>query len=388
MLELISERGRYSMKINFYEPQREYGEKKKEFDEAIQRVVNSGSFILGNEVKEFEEEIRNYTGAKHAIGVASGTDALVIASDVLGFGRDKEVITTPFTFLASTSCLAKHGCKPVFVDIDEESCDMDVSQIEAAITDKTVGILPIHLFNQMCDMDALKEIADNHNLKILEDAAEAFGMKWQMKGEDVMRHSGTIGDIGIFSFFPTKTLGGYGDGGMIITNDDDLAEKCRMMRVHGASKKYHYDYIGYNSRLDSMQAAVLRVKLKYIESAIANRERVAKSYTEKLKDVKQVKVQGVKASNQRNVYYVFNIFAEDRDELAEFLKEKGVGTSIYYPIPLHLQKCFDYLGYKEGDFPVAEKMCKKILALPIYPEFKEEEIEEICLAIKEFYKNK
>ncbi|MDU1414411.1 MAG: DegT/DnrJ/EryC1/StrS family aminotransferase [Clostridium sp.] len=373
------------MKINFYESQREYKEKKAEFDEAIQRVINNGSFILGNEVKEFEEKIKEFTGAKHAIGVASGTDALVIASDILGFKEGTEVITTPFTFLASTSCLAKHGCKPVFVDIDEESCGMDITQVEAAITDKTVGILPIHLFNQMCDMDEIMKISKKHNLKVLEDAAEAFGMRWQLNGEDTLRHAGTIGDMGVFSFFPTKTLGGYGDGGMIVTNNDELADKCRMFRVHGASKKYHYDYIGYNSRLDAMQASILKVKLQYIENAIENRNRVARGYIEGLKDVAGVKVQGIKAANQKNVYYVFNIFAEDRDELMEFLKNKGIGTSIYYPKPLHLQKCFEYLGHKEGDFPVTEKMCKQILALPIYPELRDDEVSSICEAIKEFY---
>ncbi|WP_346916287.1 DegT/DnrJ/EryC1/StrS family aminotransferase [Clostridium sp.] len=373
------------MKINFYESQREYKEKKDEFDGAIKNIIDSGAFILGNEVKLFEEEIKEFTGAKHAIGVASGTDALVIASDILGFSDSKEIVTTPFTFLASTSCLAKHGGRPVFVDIDEESCGMDVAQLEAAINDNTVGVLPIHLFNQMCDMDKIIEIAKKHDLKVLEDAAEAFGMRWQMQGEEAYRHAGTIGDMGVFSFFPTKTLGGYGDGGMIVTNSDELADMCRMFRVHGASKKYHYDYIGYNSRLDAMQAAVLRVKLKYINNAIENRNRVAELYTEGLKNVEGVKVQGIKAANQHNVYYVFNIFAENRDGLAEYLKSKGVATSIYYPKPLHLQKCFEYLGYKEGQFPVTEKMCNQILALPIYPELTNEEVEYICECIKGFY---
>ncbi|MFR1707974.1 MAG: DegT/DnrJ/EryC1/StrS family aminotransferase [Clostridium sp.] len=373
------------MKVNFYESQREYNEKKDEFDSAIKNIIDNGTFILGNEVKTFEEEIKDFTGAKHAIGVASGTDALVIASDILGFSDNKEIITTPFTFLASTSCLAKHGGRPVFVDIDEESCGMDVSQLEAAINDNTVGILPIHLFNQMCDMDKIMEIAKKNDLKVLEDAAEAFGMRWKMQNEEDYRHAGTIGDMGVFSFFPTKTLGGYGDGGMIVTNSDELADMCRMFRVHGASKKYHYDYIGYNSRLDAIQAAILRVKLKYINDAIENRNRVAKLYTEGLKNVEGVKVQGIKNSNQKNVYYVFNIFAENRDGLAEHLKSKGIATSIYYPKPLHLQKCFEYLGYKEGQFPVTEKMCKQILALPIYPELTNEEVEYICACIKEFY---
>jgi UDP-2-acetamido-2-deoxy-ribo-hexuluronate aminotransferase len=373
------------LKINFYESQREYKEKKDEFDKAIKNIIDSGAFILGNEVKTFEEEIKEFTGAKHAIGVASGTDALVIASDILGFSNNKEIVTTPFTFLASTSCLAKHGGRPVFVDIDEKSCGMDVSQLKAAINDNTAGILPIHLFNQMCDMDSIMKIAKEHDLKVLEDAAEAFGMRWQMQDEESYRHAGTIGDMGVFSFFPTKTLGGYGDGGMIVTNSDELADMCRMFRVHGASKKYHYDYIGYNSRLDAMQAAVLRVKLKYINNAIENRGRIASLYTEKLKGLEGVKVQGIKSGNQHNVYYVFNIFAENRDGLAEHLKSKGVATSIYYPKPLHLQKCFEYLGYKEGQFPVTEKMCEQILALPIYPELTNEEIEYICECIKEFY---
>ncbi|MEG0307426.1 MAG: DegT/DnrJ/EryC1/StrS family aminotransferase [Clostridium sp.] len=375
------------MKVNFYESQREYLQKKDEFDEAIKRVITNGSFILGNEVKEFEEQIKDFTGAKHAIGVASGTDALVMASDILGFKDNKEIVTTPFTFLASTSCLAKHGGKPVFVDIDEESCGMDVNQLEAAINENTVGVLPIHLFNQMCDMDSIMNIAKKNDLKVLEDAAEAFGMRWQMKGDQEYKHAGTIGDMGVFSFFPTKTLGGYGDGGMIVTNSDELADLCRMFRVHGASKKYHYDYIGYNSRLDAMQASILKVKLKYMNDAIENRNRVAKLYTEGLKNIEGVKVQGIKAANQQNVYYVFNIFADDRDGLADYLKEKGIGTSVYYPKPLHLQKCFEYLGYKEGQFPVTEKMCGKILALPIYPELKNEEAEYICDCIKEFYGN-
>lgn len=372
------------MKVNFYESQREYKQKKQEFDESIQRIVESGSFILGNEVNTFEEEIKVFTGAKHAIGVASGTDALVIASDILGFKDGKEVITTPFTFLASTSCIAKHKAIPVFVDIDEESCGMDISQIEDKINENTAGLLPIHLFNQMCDMDGIMNIAKKHDLRVLEDAAEAFGMRWKMQGEDTYKHAGCVGDMGVFSFFPTKTLGGYGDGGMIVTNSDELNDICRMMRVHGASKKYHYDYIGYNSRLDAMQAAILRVKLKYMNDAIANRARIAKLYTEKLSNMPGVKVQGIK-QDQQNVYYVFNIFAENRDELAAFLKSKGVATSIYYPRPLHLQKCFEYLGYKEGQFPVTEAMCKKILALPIYPELTKEEVEYVCECIKEFY---
>ncbi|WP_050607975.1 DegT/DnrJ/EryC1/StrS family aminotransferase [Clostridium niameyense] len=371
------------MKVNFYTSQREYSEKKAEFDKAIFDVIDSGSFILGPTVKNFEEEIKKYTGAKHAIGVASGTDALVIASHILGFEDGKEVITSPFTFLASTSCIAKHRAKPVFVDIDEETFEMNLNQVESKINSNTVGILPIHLFSQMNNMDKIMEIANKHDLRVLEDAAEAFGMRWKGNGE-TYRHAGTIGDFGIFSFFPTKTLGGYGDGGMIVTNNDELAEKAKMFRVHGASKKYHYDYIGYNSRLDAMQASVLSVKLKYIDEAIKNREKLANMYMERLKDCKNIRFPKIKG-DQKPVYYVFNILAERRDELVAYLKEHEIGNSIYYPIPLHLQKCFSYLGYKKGDFPVAEKISKEILALPIYPELKEEEVDFVCETIKKFY---
>ncbi|MBA5850370.1 DegT/DnrJ/EryC1/StrS family aminotransferase [Clostridium sp. cel8] len=371
------------MKVNFYTPKREYHSKKKEFDDAISKVIESGSFILGSEVSQLEEGIKKYTGAKHAIGVASGTDALVIASDVLGFKDGGEVITSPFTFLASASCLAKHNAKPVFVDIDEDTFNIDANKIEEKITDKTVGILPIHLFSQMSDMDKIMDIAKTHNLKVLEDAAEAFGMRWKGNGTEY-KHSGTIGDMGIFSFFPTKTLGGYGDSGMIVTNNDELAKRARMFRVHGASKKYHYDYIGYNSRLDTIQAAILLVKLKYIDDAIKNRAKVAKWYTDRLSSCQYIKLPKIKG-NQNGVYYVFNLLAEKRDDLSAYLKEKGIGSSIYYPIPLHLQKCFDYLGYKKGDFPIAEKLSEKVIALPIYPEITEDEVDFVCSTIKDFY---
>ncbi|MCM0647450.1 DegT/DnrJ/EryC1/StrS family aminotransferase [Clostridium swellfunianum] len=372
------------MKVNFYTSTREYTDKKLEFDAAIASVIENGISTLGKEVVNFEKAVEAFTGAKHAIGVASGTDALVIASDILGFKHGKEVITSPFTFLASTSCIAKHGAVPVFVDIDEETFNIDVNKIEDRITDKTAGIIPIHLFDQMSDMDTIMAISKQHNLKVLEDAAEAFGMRWKGNGSEY-NHSGTVGDMGIFSFFPTKTLGAYGDGGMIVTNDDELAKLTKIYRVHGASKKYHYDYIGYNSRLDTIQAAVLSVKLKYINEAIAKRETIANWYKDRLKDIEGIKIPGIKG-DQKPVYYVFNILAERRDELAEALKKNEIGYSIYYPVPLHLQKCFSYLGYKKGDFPVSEKASEKILALPIYPEITEAEVDFVCQTIRDFYK--
>lgn len=372
------------MKVNFYTSLREYNEKKGEFDKAIQSVIEKGNFILGEQVTEFEKAIQEYTGAKHAIGVASGTDALVIASDILGFKDGKEIITSPFTFLASASCIMKHKGKPVFVDIDEDTFQIDVNKIEEKINENTVGILPIHLFDQMSDMDKIMEIADKHNLRVLEDAAEAFGMRFKGNGEEY-RHSGTIGDFGVYSFFPTKTLGGYGDGGMIVTNDDELAQLVKAYRVHGASKKYHYDYVGYNSRLDTIQAAVLSVKLKYIDESIKKREEIAKLYIERLKECENIRLPKLKG-DQHQVYYVFNVLVEDRDGLVEHLKKNEIGTSIYYPMPLHLQKSFQYLGYKKGDFPVAEKVAGKIMALPIYPEMTTEEVEYVCETIKDFYR--
>lgn len=372
------------MKVNFYTSQREYHEKKKEFDQAISSVVEKGNFILGEQVSQFEKDIESYTGAKYAIGVASGSDALIIASDILGFSNGREVITSPFTFLASASCIAKHGGKPVFVDIDEDTFGIDVNKIEEKVNSNTVGILPIHLFDQMVDMDRIMDIAGRHNLKVLEDAAEAFGMRWKGNGSSY-KHSGTIGDFGVYSFFPTKTLGGYGDGGMIVTNNEELAKLAKYYRVHGASKKYHYDYIGYNSRLDTLQAAVLSVKLKYIDNAINRRAEVAALYRERLADCQYIRLPKLKG-DQKQVYYVFNILAENRDGLAEHLKKNEIGYSIYYPMPLHLQKCFEYLGYKKGDFPVAESVSERIIALPIYPEITVDEIDYVCDTIREFYK--
>lgn len=374
------------MKVDFYTSQREYNEKKAEIDKAIKAIVDKGNFILGNEVAEFEKAIEEYTGAKYAIGVASGTDALVIASDILGFSDGKEVITSPFTFLASTSCIARHKGKPVFVDIDENTFSIDTTKIEEKINKNTVGILPIHLFNQMADMDKIMDLANKYDLRVLEDAAEAFGMRWKGNGSE-FKHAGTVGDFGIFSFFPTKTLGGYGDGGMMVTNDENLAKLAKSYRVHGASKKYHYDHLGYNSRLDTLQASILSVKLKYIDEAIKKREEIAKLYTERLNECEYVKIPKVEGV-QKGVYYVFNILAENRDGLADYLKENGVGYSIYYPMPLHLQKCFSYLGYKKGDFPVSERISTEILALPIYPEMTIDEVEYVCETIKNYYKGK
>jgi dTDP-4-amino-4,6-dideoxygalactose transaminase len=371
------------VEVNFYTSIREYKEKRNEFDEAISKVLTSGKFIMGDEVKELEDLVIKYTGVKYAIAVASGTDALVLASDILGFKEGKEIITSPFTFFSSVSCLYRNKAKPVFVDIDEDTFNIDTSLIEEKINENTIGILPVHLFSQMVNMDKVMSIAKKNDLKVLEDAAESFGMRWIGNGEK-LRHSGTIGDMGIYSFFPTKTLGAYGDAGMIVTNDKNLNRLARSFRVHGATKKYHHDYVGYNSRLDTIQAAILKVKMKYIDEAIEKREKAADWYNVRLSGCEDIILPIVKG-NQKPVYYVFNIKVKRRDELQKHLKENSIQTTIYYPKPLHLQKCFEGLGYKKGDFPIAEKLCNEVLALPLYPEIREDEVDYVCEKIIRFF---
>jgi len=371
------------MNVPFYTSTREYKARKAEFDAAVMGVMERGDFILGEDVAAFEREAAEFLGARYAVGVASGSDALVIGSDILGFRDGAEVLTPTFTFFASTSCVARLGGRPVLVDMDEETLNMDLSDAERRRTAKTVGIIPVHLFLQPTPMQKVMDFARTYNLKVLEDAAEAWGMESFVDGS--WKKAGTISDIGIYSFFPTKTLGAYGDAGLMVTDDEELYRKIKSYRVHGSSVKYFHDYIGYNSRLDTLQAAILRVKLKTTDAAIEARASHAAHYTERLSRLAQVRIPKI-AEGNKGVYYVYNILVPKRDELATYLKEKGIGTSIYYPRPLHLQKCFAYLGYKEGDFPVAERICKEILALPMYPELRDDEVEYVCDAIESFYR--
>lgn len=370
------------MNVPFYTASREYKKYKTEFDTAVSGVMESGSFILGKTVEAFERAVADYLHVRYAVGVANGSDALLIGSDILGFKNKAEVLTPTFTFFASTSCIARLGGTPVFCDIDEETFCMDMQDAENRITDNTGGILPVHLFLQTADMNACMALAKKYCLKTLEDSAEAFGMKTLYDGTP--RYAGTIADIGIYSFFPTKTLGGYGDGGMLVTNDEALYKQAKAMRVHGAEKKYHHDYIGYNSRLDALQAAILHVKLTHIDSAITQRAQHAEQYRSLLHDVSEITLPAVKNHNTP-VYYVFNIRAKNRDALQAYLKEHGIATTIYYPKCLHEQPCFAHLGYKKGDFPKAEKLSAEILALPLYPELTQDEISYTCDTIKKFY---
>jgi len=371
------------MNVPFFTSTREYADHKQELDAAALSVMAHGGFILGKDVEVFENACAAYLGTRFAVGVASGSDALLLAADVLGFRDGAEVLTPTFTFFASTSCVARLGGKPVFVDLDEATLNMDVRDAENRLSSLTKGIIPVHLFMQSTDMGQVMALAQKHQLKVLEDSAEAFGMKTLVNG--VWKSAGTVGDAGVYSFFPTKTLGAYGDGGLLVTDNEDLYKKFKSYRVHGSSVRYQHDYIGYNSRLDTLQASILNVKLPYIDQAIARRAEHAAHYHARLSTIPALRFPQLLPSN-KEVYYVYNILSERRDELAGHLQNKGIGYSIYYPIPLHLQKCFAYLGHKPGDFPVAEKVCSQILALPMFPELTADEVDYVCDAILEFYR--
>lgn len=388
------------MEVPFFTPVREYHERKAEFDKALHTVLERGDFINGTDCRELEKEIAIYTKSKHCIGVGNGSDALLIAGQACGWKKGDEVLTPAFTFFASASCASLNGAKPVFTDVDSDTVCMDMNDAANKINEHTRGIVPVHLFAQMADMNKCLEISHLNDAKgghidIIEDAAEAFGMKQEItvNVKREIKVAGTIGDFGVYSFFPTKTLGGYGDGGMMLTNNDVLFDKARFLRVHGATYKYHNEWVGYNSRLDTMQAAILRVKLQKIDEQIAKRQSHANQYYEELGELSEkgfIRLPKIKEGNTP-VYYVFNIFAENkdgktRDDLDNCLKENGIGTTIYYPVPLHLQKCFEELGYKKGDLPVSEKLCNEALALPMYPELTSDEISYVCEKIREYFK--
>ncbi|MBP8637803.1 MAG: DegT/DnrJ/EryC1/StrS family aminotransferase [Dictyoglomi bacterium] len=366
------------MKIPGFDLKRQYQMIKPEINGVIQSVLDGGQFILGENVSLLEEEIANYCGVKHAIGVASGTDALLLSLRACGIGPEDEVITTPFTFFATAEVISNLGAKPVFVDIEPETFNIDIEKIEKSITKKTRAIIPVHLFGQICDMDQIMNLKEKYNLFIIEDACQAIGAVYKDK------KSGSMGNTGCFSFFPTKNLGGYGDGGMITTDNDELKEKLFLLRGHGSKKKYYHDELGYNSRLDELQAAILRVKLRYLDTWISRRQELANLYTSLLFDIPDVITPVVKG-DRTHTFHQYVIRAKDRDSLQKYLSDSGIGSAIYYPLPLHLQKVYRYLGYKPGDFPQAEKASGEVLALPMWPELKNEEAEEVAGVIRKFY---
>ena len=357
---------------------------------AIEKVFDSNAFILGSAVQELETQIAAYIGCKHAIGVSSGTDALLIALMALDLQAGDEVITTPYSFFATAGCIARLGAIPVMVDIDPVSFNIDPARIAAAITPKTKAIIPVHLYGQCADMQPIMEIAARHNLPVIEDAAQAIGSDYKDG-----KRACNIGTMGCLSFFPSKNLGALGDGGMVSTNDDQLAEKLKVLRVHGSKPKYYHKLIGGNFRLDSIQAAVLSVKLKYLDEWTEKRRQNAQRYTElfqktdllssgKVALPKPVyREAGVKHDH---IYNQFVVRVQDRDKLRDYLqKEKGIGTEIYYPVPFHLQECFAYLGLKRGAFPESERAADTTVALPIYPELTAQQQEEVVAAVRSFY---
>ena len=348
----------------------------------VTRVIDSQKFIMGDEVAALEKEIAAYCTAKHAIGCASGSDALLLALMALDLGPGDEVITTPYSFFATVSAVSRLGATPVLVDVEPDTFNLDVAKVgEALAKHKNVrAILPVHLFGACVDMDAMLSLASGKNIAVIEDAAQSIGSEY--KG----RRAGGIGTIGCFSFFPSKNLGAYGDAGMLTTNDDTLAEKLKALRVHGAKKKYYHEWIGVNSRLDALQAAVLRVKFQYLDKWHEARRRNANLYRQIIASLGiPVAVPVEKPYQTRHIYNQFVIVGERRDALQAYLKEHGIGTEVYYPLPLHLQKCFSYLGYKEGDLPVSERLAKQSLALPVYPELEADDIEYVCQVLKNFY---
>jgi dTDP-4-amino-4,6-dideoxygalactose transaminase len=346
----------------------------------VTRVIDSQKFILGEDVQQLETAVAGYCQAKFAIGCASGSDALFLALLGLEVGPGDAVLTTPYTFFATVGAIVRAGALPVFVDIDPGTFNMDVSQVDAACERhrEIKAIIPIHLFGAPADMDAINAIAARRGIPVIEDAAQAIG------AENSGRRAGSLGRVACFSFFPSKNLGGYGDGGMLTTNDADLAARLKALRVHGARRKYVHDYVGINSRLDALQAAVLRVKLRYLDGWTAGRQANAARYRELLAG-SAVRLPAVAPHTTRHIYNQFVIRAERRDRLQEHLKAQGIGTEVYYPIAMHMQQCFAHLGYKAGDFPVSEACAADSLALPVHADLPPDDLAYVCDAIRSFY---
>jgi dTDP-4-amino-4,6-dideoxygalactose transaminase len=359
--------------IPFVNFEREYVEIGGEVSQVIQRVLRSGWFILGEEVEKFEEEFSKYVGARFGIGVNSGSDALYLAVKALGISNGDEVITVSHTMISTVDAITRNGAKPIFADIKPETYLLDVSKIETKISDKTRAIIPVHLYGHPVDMGQLMEIADKHNLYVIEDACQAHGAEY------LNRKVGSIGDIGCFSFYPTKNLGAYGDGGMLVTNSEELADKLRKMRNYGQSKKYYYDSLGVNSRLDEIQAAILRTKLRHLDEWNEKRRKLAKLYTELLDNTDVIKP--IEKEYAKHVYHLYVIRHKQRDKLQQYLLNQRIQTLIHYPIPVHMQKAY----MRPDKLPITEKICREILSLPMNPWLKEEEAKIISEYIHKYH---
>ncbi|MFC4558003.1 DegT/DnrJ/EryC1/StrS family aminotransferase [Virgibacillus kekensis] len=367
-------------KVRMLDLTEQYKNMREEILETIDEVISSSHFILGENVKKLEEDIAHLSNVNHGIGVANGSDAIHIALQAAGVKEGDEVIAPTFTFFATAGSIARLGAKPVFVDIDPITFNINTSEIEKAITDKTSAIVPVHLYGQMADMTIIKDIANKYGLAVIEDAAQAIDAEYQGY------KPGEIGTAATYSFFPTKNLGAYGDGGMIVTHNDEIAEKSKVIRVHGSKPKYHHHVLGYNSRLDELHAAVLNVKFKKLSDYSKLRREKAEFYSNRLAELVSENVTiPVEKEGNYHVFHQYTIRAEKRDELKDYLKENGIDSMVYYPNSLHLQPVFKYLGYKEGDFPVSEKATQEVLSLPMYPELPKEDQEYIIEKIVEFY---
>lgn len=378
-------------KIDFVDLKSSFQSIKDDIRKAMEEVTESQHFIFGPKVEEFEKNIASYCHAKHAIGCASGTDALILSLAASDIGEKDEVITTPFSFFSTASCITKVGAKPVFADIEPGTFNIDPMSIEKALNSRTKAILPVHLYGQMSAMNSIMDIARQKNLVVIEDACQSLGTEYFQEAAGKWKRAGTFGDAGCFSFFPTKNLGGFGDGGMVVAQDDEVADKLKMLRVHGSEKKYFHKFIGWNSRLDAIQAAVLNVKLKYLDQWSSERRANADRYDALFKESGLIESETIRIPERfqksSHIFNQYTIRAKDRDQLSDYLRSNQIGTEIYYPVPLHLQECFSYLNYKKNDFPISEKASEEVLSLPIYPELPSEHQETIVSAIKDFYKS-
>ncbi len=373
------------MKAPFLDLSRQYQEIKDQMNTALEETMERGDFILGKEEALFETEFAGYCNRKFCVGVNSGTDALFLGLLSLGIGAQDEVILPAFTYIATSLAVTYTGAKPVFVDIDEKTYNIDVSKVERAITKKTKAIIPVHLYGQPADMKPLLDIAKKYNLKIIEDTAQAHGARYRISA-DKWQIVGSIGDIGCFSFYPTKNVCAVGDGGAVVTDDEQVHKKLLMLRDYGRKSRYEHIILGYNSRLDTVQAAILRIKLRQLDRWNALRQQNAKIYTDRLKEIKGVIVP-YEANYGQHVYHIYAVRIKDRDRIVKELAKEDIGVLVHYPIPLHLQEVYKALGYKIGDFPVAEKVCAEVLSLPMYPHIQENQIEFVVETLKKIIKN-
>jgi UDP-2-acetamido-2-deoxy-ribo-hexuluronate aminotransferase len=360
------------MTIDFANLDKAFKEHEQKFKEATLEVMSSARYILGKETDEFEEKLREFTGSSYALGCSSGTDALLLALMALGIRSRDEIITTPFTSIATAETIACLGAKPVFVDIDEETFNIDPSLIEAAITENTKAIMPVSLYGQMADMDEINRIAKKHGLVVIEDAAQSFGALYKGK------RSCNASTIGCTSFFSAKPLGCFGDGRAVFTTDAELYEKMKAMRVHGQVERYTHKYIGMGGRLDNLQATVLNVKMKYYENDIHRRQEVARKYTEQLKSIFSTPLVH---KDRTSVWAQYTVRVKERNVIQEKLKQAGIPTAVHYPIPMHLQECFAHLGFKKGDFPISERCANEVMILPMNPFLQDQEIDQITITL-------